>query len=519
MEQATKWLATEQPDGAFDRHPLHWPLAFPEVFDPARPSGPGFDAVIGNPPFLGGSKLRPALGFAYREYLTVEVANNVRGTTTDLIAFFVLRAHTLLNRSGQAGLIATNTLAQGDTREVGLDQLVASGIEILRAVKSKPWPSRSAVLQYSAIWTSRAPANNDTERIVDGVAAKLITSSLEPASRASGAPGRLAANEDLAYVGHHVNGMGFIMTWEEAVQLRTRDSRSAAVVHPFLIGQDVNQRADCSASRWIINFHDWDLLEAERYPGAMERVRILVKPERDKRNRVSHRKYWWRYADYRRGLERAMAERDRVIVITRHTKTVMPVLVSSRQVIGDSMVVILRDDTGVLAVLSSAPHYWWAINRGSTIKGDLRYTPTDVFETLPLPDVTAEVRELGDRLDSFRRELMLARQAGLTATYNLVHDQRCTDADIAQLREIHRVIDEGVVRAYGWDDLLAAGLDHGFHETRQGVRYTVGPVVRQEILDRLLELNHERYAAEVKAGLHDKRGRKRPAQGGDTTLF
>ena len=76
-----------------------------------------------------------------------------------------------------------------------------------------------------------------------------------------------------------------------------------------------------------------------------------------------------------------------------------------------------------------------------------------------------------------------------------------------------------VVRAYGWDDLLAGGLEHGFHETRQGPRYTVGAVVRQEILDRLLELNHERYAAEVKAGLHVKRGRKRAAPASDTTLF
>ena len=133
------------------------------------------------------------------------------------------------------------------------------------------------------------------------------------------------------------------------------------------------------------------------------------------------------------------------------------------------------------------------------------------------------MRELGGRLDSFRRELMLRRQAGLTATYNFVHDQRCTDADIGELREIHRAIDEAVVRAYGWDDLLAAGLDHGFHETRQGLRYTIGATVRQEILDQLLELNHERYAAEVKAGLHDKQGRKRAVRAmqnaEDTRLF
>ena len=91
---------------------------------------------------------------------------------------------------------------------------------------------------------------------------------------------------------------------------------------------------------------------------------------------------------------------------------------------------------------------------------------------------------------------MLARQVGLTAMYNLVHDQACTDADIEELRDIHRAVDEAVVKAYGWDDLLAARLEHGFHETRQGPRYTIGPVVRQEILDRLLELNHERYAEE-----------------------
>ncbi len=153
------------------------------------------------------------------------------------------------------------------------------------------------------------------------------------------------------------------------------------------------------------------------------------------------------------------------------------------------------------------------------MKGDLRYTPTDVFETLARPKVTAEMKDLGGRLDTFRRELILARQAGLTATYNLVHDRKCTDADIAELREIHRAIDEAVVRAYGWDDLLGAGLDHGFHDTRQGPRYTIGAAVRQEILDRLLELNHERYAAEVKLGLHDKRSRKRSAQASDTTLF
>jgi hypothetical protein len=116
---------------------------------------------------------------------------------------------------------------------------------------------------------------------------------------------------------------------------------------------------------------------------------------------------------------------------------------------------------------------------------------------------------------------MLSRQAGLTATYNLVHDPSCADADIDKLRDIHSQIDVATVRAYGWDD-LADSLGHGFHDTRQGTRYTVAPAPRQEILDRLLELNHARYAAEVKAGLHNKKpSRKRatPTPPSDDALF
>jgi len=269
----------------------------------------------------------------------------------------------------------------------------------------------------------------------------------------------------------------------------------------------------------VINFHDWPESKARTYPELYAKVLREVKPERDINNRKVYRDYWWQYAEKRPAMLETIAGLVRVIVITLHTKTVMPVMLPSRQVFSHALAVFATDDAGILAFMSSAPHYWWAINHGSTIKGDLRYTPSDVFEPLARPEVSADIRELGNRLDSFRRELMLARQAGLTATYNLVHDRSCTDADIAELREIHWAIDEAVVRAYGWDDLLAAGLDHGFHDTRQGPRYTIGPMVRQEILDRLLELNHERYAAEVKAGLHDKRGCKRSAQASDTTLF
>ena len=515
--KANQWLATDQPDGAFDRHPLHWPLVFPEVFDPAKP---GFDAIIGNPPFLGGTKITGPLGVAYRENLIENIAGGVRaGGRCDLIAYFLLRAHVLLNSGGQTGLIATNTLAQGDTREVGLDQIVVSGTEIRKSVKSEPWPSKSAAVLYAAVWTSRAPIDPSAERIADGILVKRIASSLDLASRIRGNPERLAANLGISFEGVKLDGMGFIITPEHAQELIAHDPRNSDVLFPYLNGQDLNSRPDCSASRWVINFRDWSEERAKRYPVCYEQLARLVKPERQNHSERRAREFWWRYQRPRPELQAAIAPFNRVIVITRHTKTVMPVMAPSGQVMSNATTVVASDDAAILALMSSAPHYWWAMSRGSTIKGDLRYTNADVFETLPLPETTTEMRDLGDRLDTFRGDLMLSRQAGLTATYNLLHDPKCADADIAELRDIHRAIDEAVVRAYGWPDLLDSGLDHGFHDTRQGTRYTIGPTVRQEILDRLLELNHARYAAEVKAGLHKPRKKRPTADNGDKALF
>lgn len=520
VTQAREWLATDQPAGGFDRHPLHWPLVFPEVFDLANPHGPGFDAIIGNPPFLGGQKLTGSLGIAYREHLVETIGRGVRGSA-DLIAYFVLRAHDLLNSRGQIGLIATNTLAQGDTREVGLDQVVDSGTEIRQAIKSRPWPSKSAVLEYAAIWTSREPVSPASERLADGAVVSRIASSLDPASRVSGNPERLAANVGLSFQGSIVLGLGFTIEPERARELIAGDQRNAEVLFPYLNGQDLNSRPDCSASRWVINFHDWPEERAKTYPELHAQVLREVKPERERVSFSKHaRERWWQYERRRPELYDAIAGLERVIVIAQSSTTQKPVIIPTGQVFDQKLVVFASDDSALLTLLSSNVHYWWTASRGSTLKRDLVYTPSDVFETFPRPEISAEMREVGGRLDTFRRDVMLTRQAGLTSTYNLMHDQGCADADVARLREIHREIDEAVVRAYGWDDLLASGLDHGFHETRQGLRYTIGAAVRQEVLDRLLELNHERYAAEMAAGLHARRERQRVSQDSSgATLF
>jgi hypothetical protein len=515
LQKRREWLATDRPDGAIPRQSLHWPLAFPEVFE----SG-GFDAVVGNPPFLGGLKIRDTVGEAYKDLLVESTGRGVRGTrgTGDLAAYFVLRAHVLVSGRGQVGLLATNTLTQGDTRTVGLDQVCSSGVKIRRSVRSEPWPSRSAALEYCIVWTTTAPLAPNALRQADGVSVQAITPSLEPASRVLGNPVRLSANRSRAFQGFNILGAGFLIEEQRAKNLVLGDPRYAEVLFPYLSGEDINSRYDCSASRWVINFHDWPEMRARTFVEAYEQVRLSVRPERLKNKVKSRREKWWWYSEYRRGLVEATAGLGRVVVITVVSKVVIPVLVRTEHVFSHGLCVFATGDTAMLAALSSSLHHWWALSRASTLETRVRYTPSDVFETFPLPDFTESMRLLGDRLDTYRRDVMLARQTGLTKTYNLVFDPTVTDPDVVELRAIHRAIDEATIRAYGWDDLLDQ-LDHGFHPAGRDLRYTIGSAAQREILDRLLELNHERYAEEVAKGLHDKKARKAKPAANDGALF
>ncbi len=181
--------------------------------------------------------------------------------------------------------------------------------------------------------------------------------------------------------------------------------------------------------------------------------------------------------------------------------------------------VFAYDDDAHFGLLSSGIHWWWAVTRASTIATRTSITPpTDCFETFPQPELTDAVGILGGELNEHRSALMLDRQEGLTKTYNRVHDPDEHADDIARLRELHVQLDHAVRDAYGWSDL---DLGHGFHETKFGTRFTFAPAPRQEVLDRLLELNHERYAEEVRQGLHGKpkaKGRRKAAHAGAMSL-
>ena len=194
-----------------------------------------------------------------------------------------------------------------------------------------------------------------------------------------------------------------------------------------------------------------------------------------------------------------MASFDEVLVIALVSKTVMPVRVPTGQVFSHMLGVFATDSYVQQAILSSSVHQDWVITYGSTLETRVRYTPSDVFETFPRPEPTAELEAIGRTLDAERREIMLRRDLGLTRLYNLVNDpglEAGADPDVDRMRAIHVELDAAVAAAYGWEDL---DLAHGFHTYRQMTRWTVPPATRVEILDRLLEENHRRAAAEAAA--------------------
>ncbi|MGA2329815.1 MAG: DNA methyltransferase, partial [Bryobacteraceae bacterium] len=259
------------------RRPFHWPVEFPEVFLHNR----GFDALVGNPPYIGGSKISAALGSDYRNYLIAHIAHGRRGLA-DYVAYFFLRATQLLKNGGLAGLIATKSLAQGDTQEVGLAQFADRGATIVRAIPSRKWPGE-ANLHVAHVWFREGPWHGPF--VLEDQRVTGITSQLLPAESALGEARILASNADRSFEGSKLNAMGFLLTAEEAQAMIERRPCNRDVLFPYLGGKDITDRWDESPGRWVINFHDWPLERAQQYPECLEIVERVVKPQRDKTKR------------------------------------------------------------------------------------------------------------------------------------------------------------------------------------------------------------------------------------------
>nr|WP_204368631.1 type IIL restriction-modification enzyme MmeI [Neosynechococcus sphagnicola] len=403
------------------------------------------------------------------EYL----ANGQRGSA-DLCAYFFLRANQLTNNSGGFGLVATNTIAQGDTREVGLDQLVLNDCVIHRAVPSRPWIGAAGV-EVAYVWLCKQKWQSEyllDEKVVTG-----ITSFLTSPGKSVGKPYQLIANQNKSFQGSIVLGMGFVMEPEEAQALIDKNPKNQDVLFPYFGGQDLNSNPDQSPSRWAINFKDYPLDAdhddpkkpkgapyAADYPDCLAIVREKVKPERDKKNRAVYRDRWWHYAEKRPALYETIRVCDQVLVTNAQAAvhSLFDLFDASNVVFANSLNVFPIQDIQALAILQSSIHTVWAWQHCSTMRdAGIRYNPTDAFETFPFPtpdpsDLSTQfptLNTIGETYYTHRQAVMQIRQEGLTKTYNRFHDATETASDIQKLRELHIEMDYAVAAAYGWHDL------------------------------------------------------------------
>ena len=510
--------------------PMHWEIEFPEVFEREKP---GFDAIIGNPPFAGHVSVVGANREGYTDWLRLLHPESTG--KCDLVAHFYRRVFNLIRKDGAFGLIATNTIAQGDTRASGLRWICSQGGEIFNTRKRVKWPGLAAVV-VSVVHVTKGPFV--ATRRLDGREVPVITAFLFHRGGHDD-PVRLAANARKSFQGSIILGMGFTFDDTDTKGVATPlaemrrliewDPRNQGVIFPYIGGEEVNTSPTHAHHRYVINFGERSEEECRKqWPDLLKIVEEKVKPERlesARKSKSSHGRragVWWQHYHGAHDLFVAISQLERVLVIARVGQQAALTFLPAGTVFSDGLIIFPYSTCAHFSALQSRPHEIWARFFGSSMKDDLRYTPSDCFETFPFPNQWDDHKALeaaGQTYYDFRAQLMVEHDDGLTKTYNRFHDPNETNLDIQQLRELHAAMDRAVLDAYGWTDIPTDCeflLDYEIDEETWGTkkkpyRYRWPEEVHDEVLARLLDLNQRRYAEEVAAGLHGEKGTRGPA--------
>jgi type I restriction-modification system DNA methylase subunit len=498
-------------EGEKSIQPLHWQLAFPDVF--GRPEK-GFDVFVGNPPFAGKNTIKKGSHKSILNWFK-QLHSESHGNA-DLVAHFFRRCFDLLRPSGSLGLIATNTIAQGDTRSTGLRWICLNGGTIYSARRRYKWPGVASVVVsvvhlYKGIFAG--------EKILDRRDIGQITAFLLQHGGHED-PKQLAANSGKSFVGSYVLGMGFTFDdsglpeedasldeeeLQEENEADTEDNESiqpdddtpgipspiatmerliaenpknSEVIFPYIGGKEVNDSPIQAHQRYVINFGERSEEHCrQEWPDLMAIVERKVKPGRMVNNREGYRRYWWQYGEKRIELYEAIAGCERMLVISQTSRMLCFAWKQPGTVFGHTTLVFPLQTNECFAVLQSRLHDLWVRTFAATMKDDQRYLPTDCFATFPFPcglfDPAASnpaqttqrqsLEAIGERYHQFRAELMVATNEGLTSTYNRFHDPSETSPALLELRRLHGEMDQAVLAAYGWVHVATAcgfGLDY-----------------------------------------------------------
>jgi type II restriction/modification system DNA methylase subunit YeeA len=458
-------------------------LAFDEAGRPVEPAWPEAEVIIGNPPFLGGSKLRRELTDSYTETLWRLYEDRVPAGA-DLVVYWFERARALIETGHvkRAGLLATQAIRQGASRTI-LERIKRSG-DIFMAWSDRPW-----ILDGAAVRVSMVGFDGGAEQlpVLDGHIIQSINSNLTGSLDLTTAR-RLDENTGIAFKGSSKAGPFELDTktaQEMLFDIGNPNGRpNSDVVKVWVSGQDVTHR---SRGFWIIDFGvGMSESDAAFYEKPFEYVRKHVYPIRVQNRREIYAKKWWQHAEARPGMRTALKDKPRFIVTPRVSKHRVFAWISSNATPDDRLFVIARDDDYFFGVLHSGIHELWSL-ANSSIHGDGNeggrpvYNNTTCFETFPFPWPPG--REPADdprvtAIAAAAQQLVAARDAWLNppgAPEDVLKKRTLTNlynSRPAWLDLMHQALDRAVLDAYDWPHDLGD----------------------EEILARLLALNLERVA-------------------------
>lgn len=524
-------LSIGLPDGKPPRVPFHWPLEFPEVFDNKRS---GFDAFVGNPPFVGGQRLSGSFGVAYQKYLVNHICYEEK-SSVDLVVFFLLRMTKLLSKDGMSGFIVRRSVSEGKNREAGLSQILKNGSVIFDAKTNIRWPGKASVIVHQLSHSKCAWGGN---KYLNGTHVDLISEDLSDTNFWE--PKTLPQNTGMIFQGTILLGEGFKIDSSLAQKLLKSDQEYEKVIFQFIGGNEVNKSPVYTPICWVICFWDWPEEKAKLLLEAYTIIQDTVKGGRQQLKENGEYKLrkplpqrWWQYGEKRPALYHSISrgevfvshprgwlggkvKLDQVMVIsTGVTKYPAFTFLPSNYIYSNKLCVLSDDRFSMLAMLSSDIHGVWAWKQKTSLGGDLHslvYAHGNIFETFPFVDGfiesgNADLEILGQEFFEARQTFMESENLGLTKFYNDFHDPTKLSLPMLRIRDLQATMNQKIADMYKW---TGVDLDTGFHDVGylpdgMNTRFTISEKARLKILGRLSALNKGRY--EIENSLNKKAGK------------
>ncbi|QGZ92372.1 DNA methyltransferase [Microcystis aeruginosa] len=399
------------------------------------------DAIIGNPPFLGGKHMRLNLSDDY--------VNKVFGRfsevkdSVDFCSYWFRLAHNQLDEKGRAGLVGTNSISQGKSRVAALDYITHNGGHIHEAISTQPWSGEANVHVSIVNWSKIEPVSY----YLDNHPVSQINSSLTTTVDVSKAV-RLLANKNISFQGVIPVGKGFYIKSEQAEKWIENDLKNKEVLKLSSSAGDLTDNPQGKPSRWIIDFNNMSLEDASEYKLPFEHIKLTVKPEREQNRREVTKLNWWKYGEKRPAMRTAIESLACYFTIPRHSKWFIFLPAKKEWLPADSTTVVASDDFYILGILTSNIHRIWVKAQSSTLEDRTRYTPNTCFETFPFPqkpsqELVEKIRQTAGELHEYRSQQMEKKQWGITKLYNQFFNEPSS-----QLYQLHQKLDKLVMEAY-----------------------------------------------------------------------